>query len=637
MKIAFVLHQFLPGYNSGTEQYVYHLAKRLIKLGESVHVFTFEPKVDGHPPFTGVRKEPFEDIPVTRISGWMGHFPNIVLSHYYNPFFGRLFADFLREEEIDLVHSFQNQRLGVCVLEEAYLAGIPCVVNLMDFWYLCPHIQLLKNNGSLCDGPLDYKACIDCRAPYDATYQSLIPYIRSEEAVDIQPGNLDDARLDFLAGSDPFQKTAAMAMRPHYIRETLQRVDVLVSPSEFLKSVFVRNGYDPDRFKLVRYGIDRDALSGIVKERSEHLRIGYVGTITAHKGLHTLVQAVRQIPGDGWSLAVHGDLTAFPDYAAHVRELAGDDERIRFCGRFEAPDLAGVLEEIDVMVVPSVWFENTPFVILEALASGTPVIASNLGGLSELIDEGKNGLVFEPGDSNDLRAKIEEVIADRSLVEQYDPGAARVRSLDENLDEFLDLYRRLLEKKSRGANPAVADDGEREMESDDTVRKERLEILERQNQHLMSQLFHLIGMNSGTIRRVDELERALDEKAFLAAHGPSEEDVQVPRDLSPSVQRKLVELEQLKEALIRRNNQIAELERQIETYSVNTRFQDARLKERDDAINNLNAALSEKEEVLRQVQTQAHELESQVCRLQARFLNRIGRGVKGLLKGKDSG
>ncbi|MBU0753598.1 MAG: glycosyltransferase, partial [Planctomycetes bacterium] len=348
MKIAFVLHQFLPFYNSGTEQYVYHLAKRLIARGESVQVFSFEPKVDGNPPFTGVMRDSFENIPVTRVSGWMGYFPNIVLSHFYNPFFGNLFGEFLRKEKIELVHSFQNQRLSISVLEQAYLAEIPCVVNLMDFWYLCPHIQLLKNNGTLCNGPFDYKECIRCRAPHDATYQSLYPFLHSAEAPAFQDGwsrpvkDYYAGRIDYLAGSDPFQKVAAMAIRPRFIRETLEKVDALISPSVFLRSMFVKNGYDPDRFTLIRYGIERDALAGIEKVRTPHLRVGFVGTITAHKGLDILVQAVRRIPGNGLTLEVHGDLKAFPEYAARVQEMAAGDDRIRFHGRFEALELAKV-------------------------------------------------------------------------------------------------------------------------------------------------------------------------------------------------------------------------------------------------------------------------------------------------------
>ncbi|MHC4941743.1 MAG: glycosyltransferase family 4 protein [Planctomycetota bacterium] len=635
MKIAFVLHQFLPHFNSGTEQYVYHLAKKLRNRGEDVKVFCFEPKAEGNPPFTGVMKDTFEDIPVTRVSGWPGYFPNIVLSHYYNPFYGKVFADFLKEEGIELVHSFQNERLSVAVIEEAFLAGIPCLVNLMDFWYLCPHIQLLRSNSILCEGPFDYKECIHCRAPHDSTYQALYPYIYGEEAVPLSREAVAHASIDFLAGSDPYHMTAAMAVRPHFIRRTLGLADLLISPSEFLKSVFVANGYDPQRFALVRYGIELKDLQGITKERTPQLRVGYIGTIVAHKGLDVLVKAFRRITGDRLSLEVHGDMKAFPEYAAQVEELADGDSRVHFHGRFEAPELAGVLQGIDVLVVPSVWYENTPFVILEALASGTPVIASDLGGLSELIEEGDNGLLFKPGDHEELKKRIESMIEDRSLIENYHAGAASVRSLDDNVDEFLAIYCRSLDDRKEAGR--TEREGKQAMDPERPEKTKQAEILERQNHHLMSQLFHLIGMNSGYVRRIGELEGVIDDKMFLAEHGPVAEEAEIPRDLSPSIQRKLLELEQIRAVLERRNIRLAELERQLETYRVNALFQDNRLKDQDDDLKDLNEALAGRDEEIQNFKQRMQSLESEIEQIKKRFLFKVSSGVKGLLKGGSSG
>lgn len=578
MKIAYVLHQFLPRFNSGTEQYVYHLAKRLIGRGEEVKVFTFEPRYDTHPPFTGVTKDEYDGIPVTRVSGWMGHFPNIVLADYYNPFFGKLFGEFLEDEGIEAVHSFQNQYMGVSVLEEAYLRGLPVVANLMDFWYLCPHVQLLKHRGTLCRGPSDYTECINCRAADDATYRSLYPFIEGDETVLLEEEALEGACVDFLAGTDVFQRAAAMAIRPRLIRRALQLVDVLVSPSLFLKSMFVENGHEPERFTHVRYGIELEALKGIEKTRTETLRLGFIGTITAHKGLDTLVESVRAIEGDRLSLDVYGDMNAFPEFSGRVRELADNDPRIRFKGRFEAPELRDVLGGIDVLVVPSVWYENTPFVILEALASGTPVIASDLGGLSELINVGMNGLLFEPGNARDLTEKITALLNDRGLVESYHPGRSDVRSLDDNAEEFLDLYRRLKET---------------DMNADRTAKNN--EILKRHNRQLMGQLFHLITMNSGQMGRIAELEQVLGDKAYLAEQLPPDEAMEIPGDLSPSLRRRLREGEEMRLVLRQRSAMISELNRQIEQLNSHARNLDKVVKDREEAAGALRKALADRE------------------------------------------
>ncbi len=442
MKIAFVLHQFLPFYNAGTEQYVYHLAKKLKARGEEVKIFCFEPNFERNQPFTGISEDTFDDLTVTRVSGWPGLYPNYPLAQYYNPFYGKLFGEYLTEEGIELVHFFQSSHLGVALVEEVFLAGIPQVVNLMDFWYICPYIQLLTHSGTLCRGPFRYQDCIDCLAPGDANYYSLLPYIHGEEAVSLPEGAFEKTGIDFLAASDPYHRVAAMAVRPHFIRQTLDMVHSIIAPSAFMKSVFVDNGYDPDRIRLVRYGISLESLKGLGKTRSDGLRIGYMGTLFPHKGLDVLLKAFRRVEGDDLALEIHGDLKGFPAFTKRVRELAEGDGRIHFHGRFESPALPDVLKGIDVLVVPSVWYENTPFVILEALASGTPVIASDLGGLSELVVEGKNGMLFAPGDVEELKGKLEAVQADRSLLEKLRPDASGVRSLDDNVDDFIEIYHR---------------------------------------------------------------------------------------------------------------------------------------------------------------------------------------------------
>lgn len=451
MKIAFVLHQFLPLYNTGTEQYAFHLGKSLMERGEELKVFCFEPRFEKNSPFTGLSRDDYEGIPVTRISGWPGLFPNIILSQYYNPFYGKLFGEYLREEGIELVHFFHNSFLGLSVVEEAYLLDIPMVVNLMDFWYLCPNIQLLKTHGGLCGGPDDYRDCIRCLAPLDGSYQALMPLIEGEGAVPLPQGAYERVEIDFLASTDYYHWVAAMAVRPHFIRRTLGLTDLIVSPSDFLKSVFVKNGYDPDALEVVRYGVTLDALKGLEKTKASRLRVGYIGTISAHKGLDVLIKAFREIEGEEISLEVHGDLGSFPTFASKVKSLAEGDDRIRFHGRFESPALPDVLKEIDVLVVPSVWYENTPFVILEALASGTPVIASDLGGLAELVEEGVNGFLFEVNNPEDLREKIGALNSDRVLLEGLRPDPSGVRSLEDNVEEFLEIYGRIKARKKAAA------------------------------------------------------------------------------------------------------------------------------------------------------------------------------------------
>ena len=121
---------------------------------------------------------------------------------------------------------------------------------------------------------------------------------------------------------------------------------------------------------------------------------------------------------------MHGDLASHPDYSEQLRTLAAGDPRIVFHGRFEPTQLGDVLCTLDCVTVPSLWYENTPFTVLEALQFGLPVVASDLGGISEVVRDGKNGLLFRAGEVDALTAALEKLAR----------GPALLRKLSRNTD-----------------------------------------------------------------------------------------------------------------------------------------------------------------------------------------------------------
>jgi glycosyltransferase involved in cell wall biosynthesis len=104
-----------------------------------------------------------------------------------------------------------------------------------------------------------------------------------------------------------------------------------------------------------------------------------------------------------------------------LRLAAGGDPRIRFHGPFAEGEQQRVLASIDLLVLPSVWWENSPLTVLEALASGVPVVASAIGGLPELVAHGDTGLLTPPGDAGALREALEDVTEGRRLAGRRDP------------------------------------------------------------------------------------------------------------------------------------------------------------------------------------------------------------------------
>jgi glycosyltransferase involved in cell wall biosynthesis len=167
-------------------------------------------------------------------------------------------------------------------------------------------------------------------------------------------------------------------------------------------------------------------------------RFGFVGTLAPHKGVHVLVEAFRGMESREASLDLYGSVTVQPAYVEELRRAAGGDARIRFRGSFREGEQARVLASVDALVVPSVWWENSPLVALEALAAGVPVIASAIGGLPEIVEHGRSGLLVPARDARALREALEDTAAGRRLGEEL--PALDIKTADEGARELAALY-----------------------------------------------------------------------------------------------------------------------------------------------------------------------------------------------------
>ena len=121
--------------------------------------------------------------------------------------------------------------------------------------------------------------------------------------------------------------------------------------------------------------------------------------------------------------------------------MVNQDARLSLAGVYERSEVSRVLRGMDVVVVPSVWYENSPNVILEAFAHRTPVIVSDLGGMAELVEDGVNGLLFAPGNSSALAAKLQQLVEHPGLLDQLREGIQPVKSVAQEMAELQGIYR----------------------------------------------------------------------------------------------------------------------------------------------------------------------------------------------------
>jgi glycosyltransferase involved in cell wall biosynthesis len=177
--------------------------------------------------------------------------------------------------------------------------------------------------------------------------------------------------------------------------------------------------------------------------RDDRLRVAYIGSVIPSKGAHVLVEAVQMLDPELVQLDVHGE--AFPwhgdaGYPERLRRLDRGTHRITQHGRYEPGELPRILADVDVLVVPGLWFETFCLTIREGFLAGIPVVASRLGAMAEAIEHDVTGLLVEPGDAADLARALLRFIDDPTLADRL---ASAPKSIDDSgamVARYLRLY-----------------------------------------------------------------------------------------------------------------------------------------------------------------------------------------------------
>jgi glycosyltransferase involved in cell wall biosynthesis len=428
MKSVVAVHQFPPRYASGAELRAYRTAAWLRDHGHDVRVVCVEAIDIGDGDGLTFEDETYEGLPVLRLSFNLAAAPNPFRWTYDNPWIGVYLRGYLDRFRPDLLHLISGYLMSGSTLRVASDLGIPTVVTLTDFWFLCPRITLLRSNGRLCVPPFDAVTCARCLGEEKRRYRI--------------PGRIVPALMDVLWRRQR-NRVAQIQARRTFLAETLDRVDAIISPSRFLRDLFVEAGIGGERIVFSRQGRDFPSLTPDLLEKTSaaRLRVGYIGQIAPHKGAHTLFEAVRRLPGAALDVKVYGDATRFPNYVRRLRRMTWRDSRLSLAGVYERTQMSRVLQGLDVVVVPSIWYENSPNVILEAFAHRTPVVASDLGGMAELVRHGENGLLFPPGDADCLAQQLRRLMEDPHILSDLRAGIGPVKSVAQEMDELLEIYR----------------------------------------------------------------------------------------------------------------------------------------------------------------------------------------------------
>ncbi len=399
MKIILVIHGYPPRYNAGSEVYTQGLALALATRHE-VHIFTRQE--NSFLPEYAVAEEvdPFNAHVAL-------HVVNLAQSRdrYRHAEVDRQFGALLDRLEPDIVHVGHLSHLSTSLILEASCRSIPVVFTLHDYWLMCPRgqfIQLRPTNSTdiwaVCDGQEHRKCAERCYAPRSCS------------------GTPEERETDTAYWTDWVQR------RMGHIHHVCEAVDVFIAPSRYLLQRFRDEfGVPHDKLVYLDYGFHRARLEGRSRTPGDPFTFGYLGTHIPAKGINHLLEAFGHLSGKAL-LRIWGRPrgTETESLQALAKQLPGNaGERVEWMGEYRNSDIVPeVFNRCDAVVVPSIWVENSPLVIHEALQVRVPVITAESGGMAEYIHHEQNGLLFAHRNPSSLAEQMQRFVSNPAFARQ---------------------------------------------------------------------------------------------------------------------------------------------------------------------------------------------------------------------------
>jgi glycosyltransferase involved in cell wall biosynthesis len=446
VRILHAIHDFLPRHRAGSEIYAAELCR---ELGARHHVTLLCAEYDPNRAHGHLTWREHDGLPVVEIvNNWTAA---SFADTYASPLLTARIGQVLDAVEPEIVHAHSFLNLSYELAALAHARGIPIVATLHDYTLVCPSggQRLHRAESHVCR-TIDTARCARCfqQSPFytqmavgpaaaavasSGLLQRLVGAARR-----VSPGLVQAAAKAAGEVRRVPVAEADIAARLAHARRLFEQVDLFVAPSPSIAQEFTKLGLDPKRIKVSDYGF-RPAPRRPRARRDGPLQIGFVGTLVWHKGVHVLIEAARRLDPSTFELVLYGDLNTFPDYVAELRRLA-EGLPVHFKGGFDSTATSDIYGQFDVLVVPSLWLENSPLVIHEAFQAGVPVVGSRMGGTVDLVRHGEWGLVYDADSPDALAAALRAILADPRVLEEWRARLPEVKSIADDALEWEATY-----------------------------------------------------------------------------------------------------------------------------------------------------------------------------------------------------
>lgn len=404
MKILLVnKFHYLKG---GSETYYFELAKLLEEHGHEVAFFSMEHEKN----IKTNNKEYFvKEIDMN------GKDITKALKVIYNKENKKLMLKAIDEFKPDIVHinNFQRQ-LTASVIDAAKERNIPVVYTSHDLQAVCPA------SAMLCDG----KICEKCLT-----------------------GNKFNCAKNKCVKDSAIKSLLSSIEATYYKNKKFyNKIDVIVSPSNFVGNK-IKSGGIETTIKTIHNFVDLNKFKKYKTTDEDY--IFYFGRLSIEKGILNLIHAFsKQSKGN---LYIAGDGPEKENIIDYIKEHKLE-KRVKLLGFLNQDEVKSYISKSSFVVVPSIWYENCPYSIIETLAIGKPVVGAEIGGIPELIEDGKNGYLYKYDDVDTLTKLITKLFKDKELREKMSEESLRLAKEKYNNDvyykELISVYKELVGEKN---------------------------------------------------------------------------------------------------------------------------------------------------------------------------------------------
>ena len=236
-------------------------------------------------------------------------------------------------------------------------------------------------------------------------------------------------------------------LRKLYIQNFFKSVDHFITPSRFLAQRLIDWGMPSEQLTVIENLTPRPEQGSVIRARQKHdpLRVGFFGQLSRLKGINVLFDAAKMLEDDGVNditFDIHGHYRGQPlEFQVEMQERMKDLGRnVRWHGAYESTQTDMLMRGVDVTIVPSIWWENSPVVIQEAFRNRRPVICSDIGGMSEKVRDGVDGWHFPVGNAAALAALLKRLADEPGTIQAISENMQYPPSIQEVLDAHIEIY-----------------------------------------------------------------------------------------------------------------------------------------------------------------------------------------------------